>query len=52
MTALCFMDDSAADAQLQLRRGDFSPLSQWAAFTLAGKPEGRWNTSGAIATEH
>jgi hypothetical protein len=26
------MDNSAADAQRQLRRGDFSPLSQRAAF--------------------
>jgi CHAT domain-containing protein len=43
--------DSAADAlryaQLQLLRGDYPDPSQWAAFTLNGDPEGRWNTSGA-----
>jgi CHAT domain-containing protein/predicted negative regulator of RcsB-dependent stress response len=45
--------DSAADAlrhaQLQLLRGAYPDPSQWAAFTLNGDPEGRWNASGAIA---
>ncbi|HEX6084178.1 MAG TPA: CHAT domain-containing tetratricopeptide repeat protein [Thermoanaerobaculia bacterium] len=45
--------DSAADAlrhaQLQLLRGDDPDPRQWAAFTLHGDPEGRWNPSGAIA---
>lgn len=44
--------DSAADAlrhaQLQLLRGDYPDPRQWAAFTLNGDPEGRWNASGAI----
>ena len=43
--------DSAADAlryaQLQLLHGDYPDPRQWAAFTLNGDPEGRWNTSGA-----
>jgi CHAT domain-containing protein len=44
--------DSAADAlrysQLQLMHGDYPDPRHWAAFTLNGNPEGRWNTSGAI----
>lgn len=48
--------DSASDAlryaQLQLLRGDHPDPRQWAAFTLNGDPEGRWNTSGAIAAGH
>ncbi len=43
--------DSAADAlryaQMELLRGDYPDPRQWAAFTLNGDPEGRWNTSGA-----
>jgi CHAT domain-containing protein/tetratricopeptide (TPR) repeat protein len=45
--------DSAADAlrhaQLQMLHGDYPDPRDWAAFTLNGNPEGRWNTSGAIA---
>ncbi|HUP63151.1 MAG TPA: CHAT domain-containing protein [Thermoanaerobaculia bacterium] len=42
------MGDSAGDVlrYAQLPRGDFSPPSQWAAFTLAGKQR------GTEATEH
>jgi CHAT domain-containing protein len=44
--------DSAADAlrraQLELLHGDYPDPRQWAAFTLNGDPEGRWNDSGAI----
>ena len=40
--------DSAADAlrfaQLQLLHGDYPDPRQWAAFTLNGDPEGRWNS--------
>jgi CHAT domain-containing protein len=47
--------DSAADAlryaQLQLLHGDYPDPRQWAAFTLNGDPEGRWNTSAAITAE-
>jgi CHAT domain-containing protein len=39
---------SAADAlrfaQLQLLHGDYPDPRQWAAFTLNGDPEGRWNS--------
>lgn len=39
---------SAADAlrfaQLQLLHGDYPDPHQWAAFTLNGNPEGRWNS--------
>jgi CHAT domain-containing protein len=42
--------DSAANAlrfaQLQLLHGDYSDPRQWAAFTLNGNPEGRWNSPG------
>jgi len=45
--------DSAADAlrhaQLQMLHGDYPDPRDWAAFTLNGNPEGRWNTPGAIA---
>jgi CHAT domain-containing protein len=45
--------DSAADAlryaQLQMLHGAYPDPRDWAAFTLNGNPEGRWNTSGAIA---
>lgn len=45
--------DSAADAlrhaQLQLLHGDYPDPRQWAAFTLNGDPQGRWNASGAVA---
>jgi CHAT domain-containing protein/tetratricopeptide (TPR) repeat protein len=41
---------SAADAlrfaQLQLLHGDYPDPSQWAAFTLNGNPDGRWNSPG------
>ncbi|HUP63152.1 MAG TPA: CHAT domain-containing tetratricopeptide repeat protein [Thermoanaerobaculia bacterium] len=44
--------DSAADAlrhaQLQLLHGDYPDPRHWAAFTLNGDPEGRWNASGAV----
>lgn len=44
--------DSAADAlryaQLQLLHGDYPDPRDWAAFTLNGDPEGRWNASGAV----
>jgi CHAT domain-containing protein len=47
--------DSAADAlrhaQLQLLRGEYPDPRHWAAFTLNGNPEGRWNTSGATAPQ-
>ena len=40
--------DSAADAlrhaQLHLLHGDYPGPRQWAAFTLNGDPEGRWNS--------
>lgn len=40
--------DSAADAlrfaQLQLLHGDYPDPHQWAAFTLNGDPQGRWNS--------
>ncbi len=45
--------ESAADAlrhaQLRMLHGDYPDPRDWAAFTLNGDPEGRWNTSGAIA---
>jgi CHAT domain-containing protein/Tfp pilus assembly protein PilF len=45
--------DSAADAlrhaQLQMLHGEYPDPRHWAAFTLNGNPEGRWNTSGATA---
>jgi len=44
--------ESAADAlrhaQLQLLHGDYPDPRQWAAFTLNGNPEGRWNASCVI----
>jgi CHAT domain-containing protein len=43
------LGDSAADAlrhaQLQLLHGAYPDPRQWAAFTLNGDPEGRWNSS-------
>jgi CHAT domain-containing protein len=45
--------ESAADAlrhaQLQMLHGDYPDPRDWAAFTLNGNPEGRWNPSGATA---
>lgn len=46
--------DSAADAlryaQLQLLHGHYPDPREWAAFTLHGNPEGRWNPSGAVTS--
>ena len=43
-----FVADALRYAQLQLLHGDYPEPWQWAAFTLSGDPEGRWNASGAI----
>lgn len=40
--------DALRRAQLQLLHGDHPDPNQWAAFTLDGDPEGRWNASGAV----
>jgi len=43
--------DALRDAQLHLLHGQYPDPSQWAAFTLNGDPEGRWNASAPTLTQ-